>query len=236
MKIKVLILEDDPITSLDLKEILFQNGFLVTGIAKSFDVAMELYHETYPDALLVDIKLRGEKDGIDFVKEIKKLENFNSAVVYLTANSDVQTKFRAFDSDPEVFLTKPFNETNVVVSLELALNKTSKLSKIKKEANPLFLKKNNRFFKILPSKILYIQAEGSYSKIVTQNDEYLVSGNLNVYALKLEDQFIRTHRSFLVNLTLVTSLDAMNVYLQGRQLPIGRKYKENVLSILKKFP
>lgn len=91
MTIKVLIIEDDPITSLDLKEILISNGFHVSQAAKSFEEGLSAYQNTNPDVLLVDINLNGDKDGIDLVESLQQ-EYDIFPVVFLTANSDFQTK------------------------------------------------------------------------------------------------------------------------------------------------
>jgi len=116
MKLQVLILEDDLITSRDLTEVLTQNGMEVLGVAQSAEKARSLFLSQKPDVILVDIKLKGEEDGISFVKD------FNShhiPVVYLSANSDAETLKKAYATTPSSFLTKPFDEKDLRPDVQL---------------------------------------------------------------------------------------------------------------------
>ncbi|MEQ9167504.1 MAG: response regulator, partial [Fulvivirga sp.] len=63
--IKVGIIEDEMIIAEDLRDILESNSFKVCGVAKNYDKAIELIDNTQPDIVLLDIKIKGEKDGID---------------------------------------------------------------------------------------------------------------------------------------------------------------------------
>ncbi len=228
MKLKVLVVEDDPLTAHDLKEVLCAHKFEVVGICKSYEEALTTFHRKEPEAILADIKLNGDLDGIDLVNEINKTEVV-CPVVYLTGNSDLETKARAFDTNPAVFLTKPFNSETVVASLELAFDRFNKNPSLNVAVeSDLFVKKGDQYYKLNTRDILGLQAEGSYSKIFTTNGEFIISGNLKFYVHKFDNFFTRIHRSYLVNRHKVTSIDANHVYLEGLKLPIGRKYKEDV--------
>lgn len=237
MKLKVQIVEDDPLTAFDLKEVLTENQFEVVGVSKSYEEALKTFHTKKPEVILADVKLGSEKDGIDFVNTINS-PSIVCPVVYLTGNSDIETKARAFDTNPSTFLTKPFNSNNVVVSLELAFDRFNKELELNELSinSGLFVKKGDQFLKIHLSEIVLIKAEGSYSRIVTHKDEYLLSGNLKSYSERLHNCFIRTHRSFLINYNKVTAIDTQNVHLGNHSVPIGRRYKNNVREKIKRFP
>ncbi len=231
----MLIIEDDPITSLDLKETLIDEGMDVIGIARSVVQAKELIGKNTPDALLVDINLEGDDDGIDLVRSLL----FPLPVVYLTANSDEQTVKRAMGTNPGSFLTKPYDERDVFIALELAFKNHNRESLGINENKPkpfLFLKNGNRFEKVKISEINYLKAEGSYTKFVTENAEYMLSSNLNTVSSKIDTgNFMRIHRSYVVNIENVTGLDNDYVFFGEENIPISRNYKEDVGRILKKI-
>lgn len=233
MQPKVQIVEDDPIIAHDLKAVLLDRGFTVVGTSSSYEDALQLFNHHRPDIMLVDISLKGEKTGIELAETINRGAH-TCSFVYLTGTSDQDTKNSAFATNPAVFLTKPFNEENVIVSLELAFNKTqTKLRNANYISDFLFLKSNGRFMKVPTLEISYIEGEGSYTRIFTDSEEIIQTGNLSSFKTRLEPQFIRIHRSYMVNVSRIQSFDSQYVYLDQTKLPIGRSYKDNVKKILR---
>ena len=76
MQISVLIIEDNPLTSQDLSEILTENGFAVLGVCYSGEDALTKVENLNPDVLLVDIQLKGEMTGIDLVQSFDNAPSF----------------------------------------------------------------------------------------------------------------------------------------------------------------
>lgn len=236
MKIKVLIVEDNPITSQDLKEIIVGNGMEVTGIAKNAKEAEACMSLAEPDILLVDINLKDGDDGIDFVSA---MDPHKIPVIYLTANSDKQTVERALKTNPSTFLTKPYDDRDVVIALELAFQnhcQTTLKSEDEERISFIFLKSVNRFEKVFIEDILYLQAEGSYTKFITDKKEYTLSCNLYQTNQRINHTaFLRIHRSFIVNIDNVTGLDNDSIFLGNKNLPISRTYKTEVNRILQRI-
>ncbi|WP_421875487.1 LytR/AlgR family response regulator transcription factor [Marinoscillum sp.] len=229
--IKVLIIEDDPIICQDLSEMLANQGMDVVGVAPSFEMGLELFHSRHPDVMLVDIKLRGEKTGVDLVNHIKSEIGINLPVVYLTANSDPTTKSKAFKSEPSSFLTKPYHEQDLVNALELSFERRSSTEQ------SIFVKHQDKYIKINQFDIVYLKADGSYCRIVTRENSFLVSVNLNKSAAKLQESvFLRIHRSFIVNRSSIEAVDKNHIFLKGISLPIGRKYKDDVFKAMEMLP
>jgi DNA-binding NarL/FixJ family response regulator len=115
----VLIVEDEPIIAQDIAECLEQNGFVVTGIASDGPMALQSVKETQPDAAIVDIRLEGEMDGIEFARKLMELSSI--PFVFLTSHSDRDTIDRAKQTFPAGYLLKPFNPVSLMASLEVAL-------------------------------------------------------------------------------------------------------------------
>lgn len=236
MNIRVLIVEDDPITCQDLKEILGAQKFDVVGTASSYDQALKKFHSYSPDLLLIDVKLKGERDGIDLIEAIHAELDTYPPVVYLTANSDPGTKQRAFETKPAVFLTKPFHEKDLLISLELAFSNYSSAKTSREGEEVFFVKTTDHYIKVHEKEILFVKAEGSYSRITTENKGFLLSTNLNTCAQKLNNpRFIRIHRSYLLNQERITAVDHNEVFIGDHKFPIGRSYKQSVSESLRKI-
>ena len=114
---RVLIVEDDMIISLVIENMVKELGHEVVGKATSGEEAIRLANEHKPDLLLMDIRLKGEMDGIEAVTVIK--ENMDTAVIYLTGNSDRVNYDRARETNFVDLITKPFTISDLTKSLEL---------------------------------------------------------------------------------------------------------------------
>jgi two-component system LytT family response regulator len=82
--------------------------------------------------------------------------------------------------------------------------------------------------------ILLIEADGNYSKITTSNKSYLLSATLNQIEAELSpDLFCRVHRAYIVPLSRISDIDADTLFIEDKQIPIARKYRENLFRRLK---
>lgn len=117
----ILIVEDEGIVAADLQDRVVSLGYDVVGIAGTGEAAVELAREHEPDAILMDILLKGPMDGIEAANLIR--ESLHIPIVFLTANSDRETLERAKLAEPFGFLLKPFVEQEIRTTLEVALYK-----------------------------------------------------------------------------------------------------------------
>lgn len=120
-KKSILIVEDEFITSDDIRTSLLAMGFLVCGTASTGEQAIQLTLTRNPDLILMDINLKGNLNGIETATEIKKLRDV--PVVYLTGQSDDATFNRAISSEPFGYIIKPFEERNLKTVITMALYK-----------------------------------------------------------------------------------------------------------------
>ena len=118
---KILIVEDNLIVGSDLKRTLEQFGYFVTGIAMSGYEAVELFRESIPDLILMDVMLKGEHDGIKTVDILNSI--IKVPVIFLTAYSDNETLKKAAEREPYAYLIKPFNDRELFSAVEMALYK-----------------------------------------------------------------------------------------------------------------
>jgi DNA-binding NarL/FixJ family response regulator len=118
-RVKILIVEDEPLVAEDISGHLESVNFVPCGIAHSGKEALEMLEELRPDACLLDISLGSDPDGIAVAHEINK--RFKIPFVFLTSHSDRSTIERVKSTRPAGYLLKPFDENDLLTSLEIAV-------------------------------------------------------------------------------------------------------------------
>ena len=119
-EVRVLIVEDEPVIAENIAMYLNNNDFMVSGIAYDNEEARnQLMHNT-PDAVLMDINLGCDEDGIDLAAFINK--NYKIPIVFLTSYADKETIHRAKEIEPGAYIVKPFYEEALLASLEIAIS------------------------------------------------------------------------------------------------------------------
>jgi PAS domain S-box-containing protein len=116
---KILVVEDEGLTAMELQRKLRYWGYDVPTFAFSSKEAVQKAEKIQPDLVLMDIVLKGEGDGIDAAQKIKDL--FDIPIIYLTAHVDEQTRERAEGTNPYAYLIKPFEENELHQKIEEAL-------------------------------------------------------------------------------------------------------------------
>jgi CheY-like chemotaxis protein len=118
-KSKILIVEDEGIVALDLESRLRGMGYVVVGVTDSGREAIQKAIETHPDLVLMDIRLKGDVDGIEAAGVIRA--RLDIPVIYLTALVDEDTMRRANVTQPHDSIAKPFEEDELRTAIEAAL-------------------------------------------------------------------------------------------------------------------
>lgn len=248
-KVNILIVEDELITALDLSNGLQRDGYFINGIADNSKDAIRLFERTRPDIIVMDINIRGEKDGIATTHELLKIKKV--PVIYITAYTDDETVNRVKEIQPAAFLTKPFNISNVRIAIELAIANLSAAASnpntraasanenryetpdkepILQMGDFIFIKSNYCFVKVRFSELLYIQAENNYVCVVTREKKFLLRLSLNACLEHIEySKLVRVHRSYAINIDGITSFNEQSVYMDKIEIPIGKNYKSGFL-------
>lgn len=125
---KVLIVEDENIIALDIRNILKNLGFTVTGVTAFGEESIEIASSNLPDLVLMDIKLKGKMDGISAAEQIYK--RFHIPVIYLTALGDENTLKRVSGMHPFGYIGKPFEENELMEAIDRTLRIMKKFSTI----------------------------------------------------------------------------------------------------------
>lgn len=119
-RIRVLIVEDEPLIAEHIATYLDNNDFEVSAISYDWDDAAGQLKDNTPDVVLLDINLEEERDGIQLAKLIN--EKYHLPFLFLTAHSDKNTLQKAKDVNPGGYIVKPYNERTIAASIEIALS------------------------------------------------------------------------------------------------------------------
>lgn len=118
---KILIVEDEPIVAMDLRQQIEECGYQVIGIAECADEALIAAEENHPDLALLDISIAGTMDGIQTAKFLRQW--FSVPGIFVTAYNDRETIARAARQMPYGYLTKPIRPKELEATLLVALHK-----------------------------------------------------------------------------------------------------------------
>jgi len=245
-KKKILVVEDEAIVAKDIEVCLKKIGYEVMGTFSKGEKVMPAIEEEQPDLVLMDIMLAGDMTGIDVSTKIK--EKFDIPVVFLTAYADEKTISKAKVTEPYGYVIKPFKEIDLRTSIEMALYKFKKekeklagieISKIN-FSSPLskefiYVKSNSRLVKVQNDNILFVEALKDYVIIHTSKDKYTIHSTMKDIEKKLPlESFMRVHRSYILNLKKIKSIDSALVILEetDKRIPIGGSYKEELFQKL----
>lgn len=118
---RALIVEDEILIAEELRERLSRLGFSIIAAVDTADEGIAIATREHPDLVIMDIRLKGAKDGIDAVREIR--EQVDVPIVYLTAHSDRLTVERAMATEYDGFILKPFQRGELQTTIEVAMRR-----------------------------------------------------------------------------------------------------------------
>ena len=128
---KILVVEDEGLIALDIENHLLALGYQVAGLAETGADAIQLALESEPDLILMDIRLKGEMDGIEAAASITS--QLDIPIIFLTAFADSQTLYRAKLISPFGYIRKPFEAIDLHTNIEIALHKHRSEQEIKQQ-------------------------------------------------------------------------------------------------------
>ena len=242
-ELKILIVEDDPLISESLKDILKLLNHKVIGISDNADSAIELCNGTLPDLALLDIQIAGEIDGVDLAEILR--DQFDIPFIFTTAYADNATILRARDKGPFGYLVKPYGIKEVNAAIQIAkatfdrlktAEKATKSNMTKIVDNNIFLKVDNKLIKVKIEDIFFVEAKGDYALFRTKNKGYIVHTTIKHVQDRLEIfNFQKVHRSFVVNIDKIEDIEESNLLIEDKIIPISRANKEALIKRINIF-
>lgn len=224
--LNIYIVEDEPLIVSTIEVALRKQGFYALGNTDNFKSAIKDIERLNPDLTLIDIQLEGHKDGVDLALELDKIQQ---PYLFLSSQTDPSTIDRVKQTNPLGYIVKPFTETGLRTNIELAWHNYSE-----SKQQFLTIKHEGRLHRINQNTIYYLKAFDNYCYIVTQSQRYLVPHTLKHVFEQLDNtQFIKTHRSYVVNLNHILSVNKNTISLESETIPLSASQKSLVTSKLK---
>lgn len=224
---KILIVEDEVELANNICEILSDLDYQVAAVVDNAGSALTFLESNEVDLVLMDILIHGELDGIDLAYQIR--EKYNLPIVFSTAYSGTEYLERISSEIHEGYLLKPFTLDSLKTAIFFGLKRHEEKSKEENKSQGSLKIMDKGYLVPVPfSEIVYLKADGLYTKIYTKAKSYLVRDILKGFEEKLNTkQFKRVHKSFLVNISYIESFNAKKINLGDTSIPIRRGlYKE----------
>ncbi len=237
-KYNCIIVEDEPLAAEVLRDYISQVPFLnLTQTCSDAMFALEALKNQHTDVIFLDIHLPKLK-GLDFIKTIK-----NPPQVIITSAYG-EYALTGYELNVVDYLLKPIEFSRFLMAVnklrpqnELAIHaEKDAVSLITSDATDkphLFLNVGKKKIKVYLDSILFIESLKEYIRIVTKEKSILTKFQLSQIEQTLaRGNFIRVHRSFIVAKNKIDAFTAIDIEVGGKQIPIGRSYKELVLKLL----
>lgn len=244
-KINILIVEDNMLIAAKISMLLNELGYEVDGLIPRAEDALIFLQDNTPDILLLDIKLKGEMDGIQLAEAVQKEKEI--PVIFLTSNTDEATFNRAKATKPYAFISKPYKKLDLQRAIELTISmmdrdedwQPAEANQEEEEVSAIlndriFIRHKERMVKLFVKDIFYIEAERNYSRIFTKDKEYLLAQTLKVIDKKLpKSHFLRVHRSYIVNLAHLEEVGERAILVGNKPIPYSANQKDILLNKLR---
>jgi DNA-binding LytR/AlgR family response regulator len=229
-----IIIEDEPLAAEVLQDYIRHVPFLkFMGHCSDAFYAMEALQKHDIDLMFLDIHLPKMK-GLDLIKVLKKPPRIIITSAYQ------EYALHSYEFNVIDYLLKPIEFSRFL----MAVNKMEQHKEIilpggliqkSTERSHLFFNVGKKKVKIFLDEILYIESMKEYIRVNAKNKSVLTKFKLSqIEEMLAENNFLRIHRSFIVAKDKIESFSATEVEVGGKQLPIGRSYKELVIGVFGK--
>ncbi|MBA3665631.1 MAG: response regulator transcription factor [Bacteroidetes bacterium] len=228
-----LIVEDELMIAEMISGILINAGYSKIRIAETLDEAIEMINQVVPDIVLTDINFGKLNTGIDLGKLL--FTKYKVPFIYITSYSGSEVVEKAKHTRPSAYLIKPFKEEDLLVAIELAIF-NSKNSVNNQQPGEIMIKIGRSLVRLNYNDIKWLESAANYTTLHLVNNKKIIRMPLSELIEQLPSgQFIRIHKSYVVNKQHVSETSVNSIMIGDFVLPIGRTYKDNVLIFFKNF-
>jgi DNA-binding LytR/AlgR family response regulator len=231
--IKCIIVEDELLAQQVIQSHLQKaGGFELVGICSNALEATEVLKNKEVDLIFLDIQLPG-MTGLNFLRSLQ-----NPPLVVLTT-AYAEYALESYEFNIIDYLLKPvsferFSKTvNKIAEGRLFSQAVKENSS--KAPDHIFIKSNNKFFKVNFSEIIFIESMKDYLKIHTPDYKLITHQTMNeMEKLLFSKQFIRVHKSYIVAVAHIRSIYGNLIEVEKNTIPIGSSYKDKVMNLVGK--
>lgn len=236
MKTKCLIIDDEPLARDLMRSHIekLENFEIVAECGDAMRALQEL-HNHQVDLMFMDIQMP-QITGIEFLRTLKNPPK----VIITTAYREYALE--GFELDVVDFLLKPITFERFLKSVNKYYQSNEKesvnsvsvsTSFVPADDAFIYVKENKKVIKVHLNEILYVEGLSEYVQIHTINKKIVTKTSMNNMAEKLpENGFMRIHKSFIVSMSKIEAFTSTSIDVPGKELPIGRSYKNAVIDAL----
>jgi len=228
MTLNCIIVDDEPIARKLLQEYMAETDFMVLkGMAENPVKAAGLLSEIPIDLVFLDINMP-KMSGLQFLRSGISLP----MVIMTTAYG--QYALEGFELDVVDYLVKPFSLTRFMKAVQKALELKTLRAKQVAPAEPgltdFYVKCDNKIERVLYDDLIYVEAMANYVTLFTAHKKMVVYLTIKGIQEKLPaDKFLQVHKSHIVNIDKITSIEGNMLNLGGTKITIGQSYNEAVM-------
>lgn len=223
MKMKCLVVDDEPLARDGLEDFIQQTPFLehVKSFSSAIE-ALEFLKQNSVDILFLDIQMP-DMTGIEFMSVLSN----SPQVIFTTAHREFALD--GFELNVVDFLLKPFSYNRFLKAVNKTIVVENKKTEKEVIKNHIFIKCDGMIIKVLIDDITFIETANDYIQIHTVNDKYLTLVSLKHIEKELpNEKFIRVHRYYLVAYNHIHKLEGNLIYIAGNQIKISRTLRSQV--------
>lgn len=231
--LKIIIAEDVSNLEIDLQNRLTNMGFEVVALVSSPKETLDFLINKKADVVLMDTYSDLQEDGFAVAKQIN--EKYSIPTVFLSAEDKMDFTQQIENYGPYIFMNKPVSDNELKANILMAIHKQEtethvSMSLSSVQSPYIFVRADYRLNKIRVSEIYYLEAKKDYVIIHTNDNVYTVHATMKDMVRVLPDDiFIRTHRSYIVNIDKVFSIKYPDLIIEGKMktIPIGGLYRKS---------
>ena len=228
-KYKCLIVDDEELArELIATHVQQLPDFEIVALCASAIEASSILKKERVDLLFLDIEMPVLK-GTEFLKNLAN----KPKVIFTTAHREYAIE--SYELNVVDYLLKPIVFNRFFKAIEKFLETQTVVETIqqKEKVSHIFVQSNKKNIKVLLEDILYIESIKDYIKIHTTNERLVIKHGISAFEDKLDDRFVRVHRSYIVNSNKVTAFTKQDIEIGNIEVPIGDMYKKIALERLK---
>jgi len=224
MKSKCVILDDEPMARSFLERYCAKTPELeLVGSFGSSGEAFDYLSQHEIDILFLDVEMPGD-NGFQLLDKLMYMPK-----VILTT-SKTEYAFDAYEYHVIDFLKKPITYNRFLKSIEKATQSSDNVTSVTPRENDFFIKAEGKLIRLNFDDILYIESVGDYVKYFTATKNYLTHSTLKAVEEKMgPHQFMKVHRSYIVNLRKIKDIQDNSVVVEGKVIPISKSLKAGVM-------
>lgn len=237
-RIKCIIVDDEPLAiKLMTRHVNELPGLILVDSFQNPLEAFDLLKKEAIDLIFLDIQMP-VLTGIEFVKSLPN----PPGIIFTTAFRNYAVE--SYELNVVDYLVKPITFTRFLKSVnKFTAQRSAPITQTptaditlpvsNKKNNHLYVNSNKKHIKIDFEKILFVESIKDYVRIHTKQKNIITKDKISDFEKRLPDNFLRIHRSFIVNTDKITAFTAHDVEIEEREIPIGGSYKTEVMERLK---